>query len=292
MKFGIAFANTGPWTDGAGAVAAARAAEAAGFESLWTVEHVIYPDDYTSTYPYAASGKMPAAASTPIPDPLVWLAYVGAATSTIGLATGILILPQRNPLVLAKEVATLDAMTGGRVNLGIGVGWLREEFDAIGVPWAARGARTDDYIAAMRALWAADHADHEGSHTSFRNVSSNPKPANGRVPITVGGHSRAAAERAGKLGDGFFPGNGTPEQLRELFDIVRQTAADNGRDPAAIEMTGAHVGIFGTDPAAAADEARSIGIDRLIVPAFVLTSGDVGETCAEFAERVIRPAGG
>ncbi len=202
MKFGIMFANTMDFANGPGAIELATNAEAAGFESLWTVEHVIYPDAYESAYPYAADGKMPATASTPIPDPLIWLAYLASVTTTIRLATGILILPQRNPLVLAKEVATLDHLSGGRVELGIGVGWLREEFDALGVPWEQRGARTDDYIHAMRALWASDHADHRGAFTSFTNVSSNPKPPSGEVRIVVGGHSKAAARRAGLLGHG------------------------------------------------------------------------------------------
>src|SRR6186713_2009154 len=206
MKFGVVFANTMGWADPAGAVEAARAADANGFESFWTVEHVIFPDGYQSAYPYSPSGKMPAAPSTPIPDPLVWLAYVAAVTTKVRLATGILILPQRNPLVLAKEVATLDHLSGGRVELGIGVGWLREEFEALGVPWEARGKRTDEYIEVLRALWSADHASYSGRFAEFSNVSSNPKPAQGLVPIVIGGHSRAAAERAGRLGDGFFPG--------------------------------------------------------------------------------------
>ena len=138
MKFGLGFANTVPFADGAGGARLATLAEAAGFESLWTVEHVVFPDAYTSRYPYGRDGKMPAKASTPMPDPLVWLTWVAARTTHIRLGTGILVLPQRNPVVLAKEVATLDALSGGRVELGIGVGWLREEFDALGVPWPSR----------------------------------------------------------------------------------------------------------------------------------------------------------
>src|SRR3954451_110366 len=145
------FANTMSWGNGAGAVEAARAAEENGFESIWTVEHVVYPDDYASAYPYSPDGKMPAVPPTPIPAPLIWLAYVASVTTKIRLATGILILPERNPVVLAKELAPLDHLSGGRVELGIGVGWLREEFDALGIPWECRGARTDEYIEAMRA---------------------------------------------------------------------------------------------------------------------------------------------
>ncbi len=154
MDFGIVFANTGPFSQPDAAASFARAAEAAGFESLWTVEHVVVPKGYESTYPYDPSGRMPGGEDMAIPDPLIWLSYVAAATSAIRLATGILIVPQRNPVVLAKELATLDMMSGGRLELGIGVGWLEEEFDAIGVPFAGRGARTDEYVAAMRALWS------------------------------------------------------------------------------------------------------------------------------------------
>jgi probable F420-dependent oxidoreductase len=290
MKFGVVFANTGPWADPAGAVEAARAAEAAGFESLWTVEHVIFPDNYASQYPYSDTGKMPAAPSTPIPDPLIWLAYVAAATTTVRLATGILILPQRNPLVLAKEVATLDHLSGGRVELGVGVGWLKEEFEALGIPWERRGERTDEYIAAMRELWSKDHAAYRGQFTSFANASSNPKPVQASVPIVVGGHSRAAAERAGRLGDGFFPGKGSVAELAEAFDIVRQTAAAAGRDPAAIEFSAGHPGIYGDDPIGAVQEMASIGVSRLIVAGFALMRPTAAEAMNAFAERVMQPA--
>src|SRR5215831_4730223 len=280
------FANTMSWGDPAGAVEAARAAEENGFESIWTVEHVVYPDDYQSAYPYSADGKMPAVPSTPIPDPLISLAYVAAVTTKLRLATGILILPERNPVVLAKELATLDHLSGGRVELGIGVGWLKEEFDALGIPWERRGARTDEYIAAMRALWASDGATFDGEFASFTRVSSNPKPPNGAVRIVVGGHSRAAAERAGRLGDGFFPGRGSVAELAELLDIARQTAAAHGRDPSTIELTAGTPGIFGDDPVGAAQEMAAVGASRLVVPAFALMKPGTMEA---FAERVIGP---
>ena len=209
MKFGIVFANTGPFCDPSAAVAMARAAEAAGFESLWTVEHTVVPDGYESEYPYDVSGRMPGADDAPIPDPLIWLAYLASATSSIRLGTGILIQPQRNPVVLAKEVATLDGLSGGRMELGVGVGWLKEEFDAIGVPFEERGRRTDDGIAAMRALWGEDRATYEGEFTSFSRCISRPQPVSGAVPVHVGGHSDVAARRAGRIGDGFFPAKGS-----------------------------------------------------------------------------------
>ena len=286
MEFGIAFANTLQFTEREGLETLARSAEAAGFDSLWTVEHVIYPDGYESEYPYDRSGKMAADASSPIPDPLIWLAFVAAATTTLRLGTGILILPQRNPLVLAKEVATLDRLSGGRVELGIGVGWLKEEFDALGVPFERRGARTDEWVEVMRAVWADDHVDFDGEFASFTGASVNPKPAGATVPITVGGHSAAAARRAGRLGDGFFPAKG---DIPELVDIMRQTAADAGRDPSAITVSTGSAGVFGDDPAGAVEELASQGVDRVIVPAFAFWK-DPEPMLAEFGERVIAPA--
>lgn len=285
MKFGLQFANTMQFAARAGLVELAQGAEAAGFESVWTVEHVIFPDGYESTYPYDPSGKMPMTPDTPLPDPLIWLTWVAAVTTDLHLGTGILILPQRNPVVLAKELATLDDLAGGRLELGIGVGWLEEEFDALGVPFAKRGARTDDYVAAMRALWDGDKADHQGEFVQFTGASVNPKPPRGRVPIHVGGHSRKAAERAGRLGDGFFPGKG---DVAELVEIARQTAADAGRDPEAIEVTAGDAKVFGDDPVGAVQELRAKGVDRVAVPSFLYLK-DTAEGLAAFGEKVIAP---
>jgi probable F420-dependent oxidoreductase len=289
MKFGIAFANAGRFAEPDAAVEMARAAEDAGFESLWTVEHVVVPSGYTSTYPYDPSGKMPGPEETPIPDPLIWLAYLASATSRIKLATGVLILPQRNPLVLAKELATLDQLSGGRLHLGIGVGWLEEEFDAIGVPFAERGKRTDDHVAAMRALWTEEKASHHSAYTDFTDCILSPKPAQGTVPIHVGGHTDIAARRAGRLGDGFFPATGSHEELGRLFELVRTTAQEHGRDPDAIEMTTGGNGAVGDG---ALDEVKALadlGTDRVILPAFLFWR-DTADALARYGDEVIAKA--
>src|SRR5881409_1348680 len=236
MKFGVMFANAGPRARPEDAVAMAQAAEAAGFESLWTVEHVVVPHGYQSRYPYSPTGRMGSGLEDfPIPDPLVWLAFVASATRTLKLGTAILILPQRNPVVTAKAVATLDHLAGGhRVLLGIGMGWLAEEFATLGVPFEDRGPRTDEYVAAMRALWSQDRASFAGRFVSFRDVFCRPLPAGGRIPIIVGGDTRAAARRAGRLGDGYFPARGGSV---ELLDEMRRAAVEAGRDPADIEIT-------------------------------------------------------
>ncbi len=285
MKFALIFANTGPFSDGPTAAAMAKAAEESGFESLWTVEHVVVPSGYESTYPYDPSGKMPGGEEFAIPDPLIWLSYVAAATERIHLGTGILILPQRNPVVLAKEVATLDHLSGGRVELGIGVGWLEEEFDAIGEPFHERGKRTDDYVAAMRALWTQDKATYHSEFTNFDECISLPRPAQGSVPIHVGGHTDIAARRAGRLGDGFFPGKGDPAELSRLFDVVRGAAVEAGRDPDAVEYTcgGATIGGGAVDTIKA---LQDIGVDRVVVPAFAFWN-DTADSLARYGDEVI-----
>jgi len=260
MKFGLRYCNTGPYVDPRAAVALAQAAEAAGFESLWTVEHTIVPAGYASRYPYDPSGKMAGGRNDiPLPDPLIWMAYIAAATSRIKLATGIMILPQHNPVIAAKQIATLDHLAGGRILLGIGVGWLEEEFAALGVPFAQRGARTDEYVAAMRELWSAERPTFRGRFVAFDGAYCRPQPVAKAVPIIIGGHSEAAARRAGRLGDGFFPARGAPA---ELIATARQAAVAAGRDPDQLEITASL-----PDELAELDRLRALGVTRVLVPA-------------------------
>jgi probable F420-dependent oxidoreductase len=287
MKFGVMFANVGPMGRAEGAIGIAQAAEAAGIESLWTVEHTVVPAGYKSAYPYSPSGRMPGPEDSPIPDPLIWLSFVAAATSTIRLATGILILPQRNPITLAKEVATLDQLSGGRVELGVGVGWLEEEFDAIGVPFSERGKRTDEHIAALRALWSQSPATHHGRYSSFTDVYMRPEPVQSPIPIVIGGHSPAAAKRAGRLGDGFFPGSGTHEELAELIGIVRATAVEHGRDPDAIEITSGGNGALGSGALDEVKKLADMGVSRVIIPPLAFDVEGQRTAFAKYGEDVI-----
>jgi probable F420-dependent oxidoreductase len=236
MKFGIGFATSGKFSDPDRLAHLATTAERCGFESLWSVEHAAVPVKHLP-YPGSKDGSMPGGDEVAIPDPLIPLAYVAAVTKTIKLATGILILPQRHPIYTAKEVATVDVLSGGRVILGIGSGWMKEEFEALGIDFHHRGAMTDEAIQALRALWKDGAASFEGKHFKFGPLHSNPKPVARNVPIHVGGHSSAAARRAGRYGDGFFPTVMNPEKLRELFATVRSEAQKAGRNPDAIEFS-------------------------------------------------------
>jgi probable F420-dependent oxidoreductase len=237
MKFGLMFANAGPFSEPENAIGVAQLAEELGFESVWTVEHVVVPTGYESEYPYSADGKMPGGEEVALPDPLIWLAYVGAATKTLRLATGILILPQRNPVILAKELATLDRLTGGRVELGVGIGWLREEFDALGIPWERRVARTEEYVDVLRRLWREPETTYDGEFANFNPIKSFPKPATAAGPkIHIGGHSEPSARRAGRIGDGYFPGRAGTD-LEALLTEMRKAAADAGRNADDIEVS-------------------------------------------------------
>jgi probable F420-dependent oxidoreductase len=265
MKFGLMFVNSGPFSNPDLLAHLAQTAEGCGFESLWTVEHVVIPKDYQTPYPYSKSGKIPGGEDVPIPDPLLPLSFAAAVTKRIRLATGVVILPQRHPLYLAKEIATLDLLSGGRVILGIGSGWLKEEFDALGIDFHTRGPRTDEAIQAMRACWRDDASSFHGRHFNFGPALSYPKPAGNNVPIHIGGHSPAAAKRAGRLGDGFFPALSEVPKLQELFATMRDAAQKAGRDPGQPELS--CVARAAVDAIKAFED---IGISRVVVapPAF------------------------
>ncbi|MFQ5698743.1 MAG: LLM class F420-dependent oxidoreductase [Myxococcota bacterium] len=285
MKFGLMFSNVGPFGLPDQAAHLATTAEEVGIESLWTVEHVVVPVAYRSRYPYSASGKMPGPESSPIPDPIVWLSFVAAVTRRIRLATGILILPQRHPAYVAKELATLDQLSAGRAILGIGIGWLREEFQALGIPFEERVGRTEEAVAALRSLWQERAEPFDGRYFQWDALESNPKPVQpGGVPIVVGGHVEAAARRAARIGDGFFPARGDEQTLPPLFDAIRDECRKIGRDPSEIELTA------GLPPGGDLDAIRrleDLGVSRLILPPPAFDPDGVRKGLEGFAETVL-----
>jgi probable F420-dependent oxidoreductase len=213
--------GTGSKPDVMGAVA--QRADELGFATLWCGEHVVMVDEPGSRYPYADDGKIAVAPDADWLDPLLALTFAAALTSRITLATGILLLPEHNPLVVAKQAATLDVLSGGRFSLGIGVGWSAEEFAALGVPFTRRGARTAEYVAAMRQVWADDVASFCGDFTCFESVRVNPRPTRDRrLPVLLGGTTDAALGRVAEYGDGWYGFNvaadAVPDRLRVLAD--------------------------------------------------------------------------
>jgi probable F420-dependent oxidoreductase len=217
-------------------------------------------------YPYDSSGRVGLAADCPIPDPLDLLTFLAGHTSRLGLATGVLVLPNHHPVVLAKRAATVDALSGGRLRLCVGVGWLKEELAACGAEFDTRGRRADEQLGVLRALWAdrPQGASYHGEFFNFDDVMSYPKPIAGeRLPIHIGGHSRAAARRAGRLGDGFQPLGVTGPRLASLIALMREEASAAGRDPAALELSLGH-----TVTKIDAERAGSLidqGADRIVL---------------------------
>ena len=226
--------------------AVAQAAEEAGFCTLWAGEHVVMVDRPASRYPYSADGQIAVPAAADWLDPLIGLGFAAAATTRIGLATGVLLLPEHNPVLLAKQTASLDVLSGGRLSLGVGVGWSREEFDALGIPFARRGARTAEYAQVLRVLWREDVASFTGEFVSFEAIRVNPKPARDRtIPILLGGNSDPALRRVATWGDGWYGFNldgvdAVAERVGRLDELCRETGRDRRRLRLAVSLSAGH----------------------------------------------------
>lgn len=201
-----------------------------------------------------------------------------------------IIFPQHNPVILAKQAATLDKLSGGRFLLGVGVGWLREEFESVGSDFATRGARTDEGISAMREIWANDIASFSGEHYGFPPLKSFPKPTAGHVPVHIGGDSVVAARRAGRSGDGFFPAMWPTErierELPSLLGTMRVSAREAGRDPSGIEVTSGGARTF-EDVKWFADQ----GVDQLTITVRARDDAEIREELLRFGDSVISKAG-
>jgi probable F420-dependent oxidoreductase len=237
MKIGIFAMGTGRMAGGGLLKAVAVNAERLGVATLWVPEHVVLLDKYASKYPYSENGALPAQTNAPIFDPFITLATMAAVTSKIRLATGICLVPEHNPLVLAKVVATVDFLSGGRVVLGVGIGWLEEEFQAIGIPWERRAQRTRECIEAMRNLWGEDVSAYRGEFVNFEGVRSYPKPAQGaKVPIFFGGESGPALRRVADYGTGWCGFNLTPDEAAAKIKRIEELLKANGRKRSDVEL--------------------------------------------------------
>ncbi|MGV0645941.1 LLM class F420-dependent oxidoreductase [Mycolicibacterium sp. XJ879] len=285
MKFAVvAPVAAGVTADPAYMAAFAAHLEACGFESVVVVEHTVLMTQYSSVYPYDPSGRVELPADCVVPDPLELLTFLSAHTQRLGLATGVLVLPNHHPVVLAKRVATLDALSGGRVRLCVGVGWLKEEIEACGTDFASRGRRADEQLEVMRLLWEdrADGVSFHGEFFDFDHAMCYPKPV-AAIPITIGGHSAAAARRAGRLGDGFQPLGVSGADLDKLVAIMRASAQQHGRDPGAFELSLGHsVTRIDRDRA---DKLAALGADRVVLAMPAITdideARDVLSACAQ-----------
>jgi probable F420-dependent oxidoreductase len=267
MKFGVFAVNQDSGEERDGAIKSALLAEELGFESLWATDHVVVPTRYDSVYPYSESGSMGNDVGDAFPDPLVWLAFAAAATHRIRLATGVLVLPQRNPVVLAKQAATLDRLSGGRLTLGVGTGWLAEEFAAVGVEFARRGRRHDDYLTAMRELWTAQPATVHTEHVDFSAVISRPRPVQPSIPIVIGGSGPRSVRRAALLGDGLFPAGLSVDAVEATIALLREETERAGRDQDAVPVTVQDAAQELDTFSKAVERYEAMGVERILVSA-------------------------
>ena len=263
MRLGLHALGIGAGADRAVIDAVVSTADECGFATLWVGEHVVMVDRPASRYPYSDDGVIAVPAQADWLDPMIALSFAAAASSRIGLATGVLLLPEHNPVVVAKQAASLDRLSRGRLTLGVGVGWSREEFAALSVPFAHRGARTAEYVAAMRALWRDDVASFDGDYVRFDSIRVNPKPVRDRrIPIVVGGNSDSALRRVAAWGDGWYGFNiDGPQAVRDQIAKLEQPCAEAGRDRGQLSLS-----VALRDPGVGDIAALTeLGIDELVL---------------------------
>jgi probable F420-dependent oxidoreductase len=299
MRIGVKLPHTGNAVSASSVPRRAHELEVAGFDSLWVSDHVVLPQVVESDYPFTADGKATWSTSTPYVEALVSLAAAAAVTQRVRLGTAALVLPQRNPVLLAKQVASIDAMSDGRVALGVGAGWLREEFEALDTPFHTRGSRMVEWISLLRECWTGHPAAHHGTHYELAaGIIVLPTPAH-TIPLYVGGHSPTALGRAGRLGDGWLAQQAVPaldpDRLSREVAEVRAAAAGAGRDPAGI-----YVVLRLVESAGRVDEVgrriadlASAGVDEIVVD--IAPNGDAAhdhDLLRDAASRLRDPATG
>jgi probable F420-dependent oxidoreductase len=257
VRFGLFAINYGSCGDPDAAVRVAQHAEAAGFESVWTGEHIVLPD------PQPDGFSLPP--TLPLLDTVVALTLIAAHTTTIAVASGVVVLPLHNPVVLAKQLASIDVVSNGRLIVGVGAGYVAAEFDAVGVPMAGRGARMDDYLDAMQALWSTDHPHHLGPYVSIAGVDAHPRPVGASgPPVVVGGGSRAALRRAITRGDGWYGFNVDPDMTAQ-FVLLLDRMADEVERPSSLGPLELTVTPVGPLDEAVIDRYEQLGVTRMVL---------------------------
>jgi probable F420-dependent oxidoreductase len=288
MKIGLIPVNVGV-PNAQSMIGMAQLAESLGFESVWTFEHAIVPNDYESKYPYSPTGKMGAAPDTNFVDPLIALTAIAAQTKTIRLGTGVNILSQANPLYLAKQAASLDFVSNGRFELGVGIGWLREEFQAAGTPFERRGERFDDYVQAMRKIWSGETVEHKSDFLDWTGFKSYPVPIQKPFPVVIGGTKGKAFERTARYGNGWFAPTASTEDLAPMLGQLDKACTEVGRDRAEIEVSA--MWFPNAEDLSDVEKYAEMGVGRLIVPVPALGKGNPVDNLKAFSEKVISKLG-
>jgi probable F420-dependent oxidoreductase len=271
MEFGLHLPHVGPLATREGITAFAQLAEELGFDALWVSDHIVVPRSLDTPYPYSRDGSFPVSPDVPLMEPLATLLFAAAVTERVKLGTTVLVIPMRNPIVTAKQLATLDVLSNGRLILGVGAGWMKEEFQMLGVPFERRGARTDEYIRLIKALWTEENPSFEGEFWQIKDVGFSPKPLQQpHPPIWTGGHSAPALRRAGRLSDGWHAVSVSPDILREQFQEVQRHAEEAGRDPASLTLS-VRPRVRLDDPAKTIELLRSyreVGVSHVVLEMF------------------------
>jgi len=290
MKIGLFAVGIGPSADPEMIALSARTAEQCEFHSLWAPEHVVLIEQYASQYPYSKDGKLPMPTTVDILDPFAALTFAAAHTKKIRLGTGICLVPERNPVVTAKEIASLDKLSGGRFDFGVGVGWLAEEFTAVGVPWERRAERTREYLKAMKLLWTEEEPEFKGEFCSFPKVRMYPKPVQKpHPPIIFGGESTPALKRVAEVGDGWFGVNVTVEDAQAKIARIRQYAQAAGRDSGKFHFA-VSPGLGMPVEVDMIKRYRDAGVHQVIVGAIPRDSKEIKGEIERLAEKLVGPS--
>lgn len=286
MKIGLVSINVGDFAHPEQLVPFVQKAEGLGYESVWTIEHVIIPKDYQSVYPYAPSGKLRFSANEALLDPLIALTYIAASTKTLRLGTGVNILPQVSPLYFAKQTACIDHLSNGRLMLGLGVGWLKEEFDAIGVPFEKRGQRADEYLRALKQAWSGEEVNFKGEHIDWHGFRMLPPPRQQpHIPVVVGGITPRAIKRVVEHGNGWYVIHNGPAQLHRQFEQLQTELDKHGRDKSTLEISS--YWNFHKEGLESINMYRDLGVTRLLVNTKALRMGDDTAAIERFADEVL-----
>jgi probable F420-dependent oxidoreductase len=277
VKFDLWVPTASPMTTFELLEALGSESEARGISTLWVGEHVVLFEEYQSHYPYAADGRIPAPPGSGLLEPMVTLSYLAACTTTVRLGTAMLLLPQRNPVYVAKEVSSLDWLSGGRVDLGVGVGWLKEEFDALGVPWERRGARTDEYLQVLHTLWCDDTSSFKGELYRLPECEMFPKPVQQpHPPIHIGGETDAALRRAARHGQGWHTFNRSPAELAEGLEKLDILLEQAGRSRDELRITVCPY--FNALTPEVVEQYAEAGADAVAALFFCFSPDDVAQT--------------
>ena len=289
MEIGCHLPVYGPAATREGLLLAARRIEALGYDSLWVSDHVVIPWEIRSRYPYNATGDFPLSPSTDFLEPLTALTLAAAVTTRVRLGTTVLVLPHRHPVLAAKMLATLDHLAPGRVVLGAGVGWMKEEIELFGVPYNRRGAWSDEAIKIMRACWRDDRVSFKGEFFGFEGLGCRPRPAHGTIPIWIGGHTERALRRVVALGDGWHAAFPTPQALGHGIAQLREACRTAGRDPATLAIS-ARVGLSAKRPAddvlAELRALQDLGVAHVILETRMRDVAELTSTYERFAADV------